>query len=159
MTTHRCVGGLKKKLDLLSGLHAIIHFVGFFNEFFPAPTRDHPFYGYFSGIAIKSFTILCFAWGHWWVFNTRNAHNVHIAYSIRFLAIAIPLASALASACKMLGQFLYFLLHFNFTYHTYKAPCNKSLRQQASDHYGTCGLMVYSGNLKSFHFNFFVRNY
>ena len=40
-------------------------------------------------------------------------------------------------ACKMLGQMLkswnfslsVFFLHFNFAYHTNKAPCNKSLRQ------------------------------
>ena len=42
--THRCAGGLKKKLDLRSGSQRHRHFVGFFNVPVLAPTRDHPFY-------------------------------------------------------------------------------------------------------------------
>ena len=50
-------------------------------------------------------------------------------------AIAITSASTSASTCKMLGQMSWnfslsvFFLHFNFAYHTYKGPYNKSLRQ------------------------------
>ena len=39
VTAHRCAGGLKKKLDLRSGSHAIEIFVGFFNVPVLAPTR------------------------------------------------------------------------------------------------------------------------
>ena len=42
--SYRCVGGLKKKLDLRSGSQRHRHFVGFFNVPVQAPTRDHPFY-------------------------------------------------------------------------------------------------------------------
>ena len=42
-TTHRCAGGLKKKLDLRSGSQRHTQFVGFFNVPVQAPTRSHPF--------------------------------------------------------------------------------------------------------------------
>ena len=44
VTAHRCAGGLKKKLDLRSGSHAIDISYVFFNVPVLAPTRDHPFY-------------------------------------------------------------------------------------------------------------------
>ena len=44
VTAHRCAGGLKKELDLRSGLPRHRHFVGFFNVPVLAPTRDQPFY-------------------------------------------------------------------------------------------------------------------
>ena len=44
VTTHRCAGGLKKKLDLRSGSQRHRHFKGFFNVPVQAPTRGHPFY-------------------------------------------------------------------------------------------------------------------
>ena len=47
VTAYRCVGGLKKKLDLRSGSQRQRHFVGFFNVPVQAPTRGHPFlHGY-----------------------------------------------------------------------------------------------------------------
>ena len=44
VTTHRCAGGLKKKLNLRSGSQRHRHFVGFFNVPVQTPTRGHPFY-------------------------------------------------------------------------------------------------------------------
>ena len=44
VTTHRCAGGLKEKMDLRSGSQRHRHFVGFFNVPVQAPTRDQPFY-------------------------------------------------------------------------------------------------------------------
>ena len=47
-------------------------------------------------------------------------------------AIVLPLASVLVSTCNLLSVgisiFLYFSLHFDFVYHTFKAPNNESLR-------------------------------
>ena len=47
VTTHRCTGGLKKKLDIRSGSQHHRHFEGFFNVPVQAPTRDYPFYAVF----------------------------------------------------------------------------------------------------------------
>ena len=43
VTTQRCAGGLKKKLDLRSGSQRHRHFIGFFDVPVQAPTRGHPF--------------------------------------------------------------------------------------------------------------------
>ena len=67
--------------------------------------------------------------------------HLHFSAEELHLCIAIPLASASASvsasACRILGQMLkswnfslfIFFLHFNFAYHTNKAPNIKNLRQ------------------------------
>ena len=65
VTAHRCVGGLKKKLDLCSmvGLPCHRHFVGFFNVSVQAPTQGQPFYAY-SGKMPHFSHLLRHAWGY-----------------------------------------------------------------------------------------------
>ena len=48
VTAHRCACGLKKKLNLRFGSQRHKHFAGFFNVPVQAPTRGHPFYGYYE---------------------------------------------------------------------------------------------------------------
>ena len=41
------------------------------------------YFGIF-GHHISTFTLLCFAKGHWWGYDTRNEHTVHIINLMKF---------------------------------------------------------------------------
>ena len=76
VTAHRCAGGLKKKLDLLSGSQRHRHFVGFFNVLVLAPTRDHPFYTVIRHTAPFS-RLLRSRWGYGGAHSRLNPPGPH----------------------------------------------------------------------------------